>query len=314
MRLGPGSARRAASGRRSTVRSQSPAAGDMTAAGLAQVEAARRDRRWEAAYVGPHPLACCSTDSVEIGSQPMAIFIFHDYVHDSAALYTALVARYGAVRVRYVNADDVANGILAERPAAFFRPGGASRYAAAKLRGRGYGAIRAYVQNGGTYVGICGGAYDACSQTRWAVDTPYEIVVENSLALFEADAIGPIREFCDPRNRDGSAAKLVALAAGERQCTALYWGGGRFVPHAGAEYAVQARFADLSEHSAAVVSGRFGVGRWLLCSPHLEYDHAALQLTTFEVPDNRHADIAALGDTTHVTLDLFHHLLTEFIG
>ena len=243
----------------------------------------------------------------------MPIFIFHDYVHHSGPLYSALALRYGPEKVRYVTAADILAGVLHEEPTAFVRPGGASRYGASKLSGAGYRAIRAYVARGGTYLGICGGAYDACARTRWAVGTDHELAVDNELALFAADAVGPIAEFCNARDREGTEAKLVSLDIGARRIRTLYWGGGRFVPHAGARFVEHARYADLGSNAAAVVSGSFGEGRWLLSSPHLEYDHAALQLSTFDVPSNHYTDISRLTDTDDVSLEPFHQLLDSLI-
>lgn len=244
----------------------------------------------------------------------MKIFIYHDYVHNNAPLHTALVRRYGHAAVQYVNADDIIGGALNDNPNAFVMPGGASRYKANKLNGAGNAAIKRYVQNGGTYMGICAGAYYACANTVWAAGTANEIITPNELAFFNGDAVGPIKQFSAAHSRDGSDARIVTLNTNGATTPALYWGGAQFVPHADAAYTVHATFTDITENNAAIISGTTAEGKWLLVSPHIEIDHAALQLMTFNVPDNRYADIAALGNTRGVTLDMFYALLDEFVG
>jgi glutamine amidotransferase-like uncharacterized protein len=241
----------------------------------------------------------------------MAVFVFHDYVHSSAAIYFALAEVFGEDKIQYVNARQIEGGILDQNPKLFVRPGGAARYGASKLAGKGYNEIKRYVSNGGAYLGICGGAYDACAKTVWAKSTKYEIEKMNDLDLFKADAIGPIARFADPRNMDGSSAMIVKITSNGEQYQTLYWGGSCFVPYSDANYVTYATFDDFETNNSAIVGGNYGEGRWLLSSVHIEMDHSALNAMTFDVPENKYEDITALGDTSSVSLDLFKKLLQE---
>lgn len=231
--------------------------------------------------------------------------IYSDYVHHSGPLYSALKKAWPGCDVTYMNAVEVVAWLAVNEFDIFFLPGGASRYKSAKLNGAGNSKIRQYVKNGGTFVGICAGAYSACSNTKWAVGTPFEILTDNELDFFSGSAIGPIERFSTAEDRNGSAARLVHLAYGEASTRSLYWGGCQFVPSGNNSIRTIATFNDLTDNNLAVIAGEYGRGRWLLSSIHFEYDNEALDLSNFDVPDNKYRDIAALGDWSDLNLNLF---------
>lgn len=230
-----------------------------------------------------------------------SIFIYHDYAHHNAALWFALTRRYAGVR--YVDANDILGGALNEKPAAFVMPGGASRYVADKLNGAGNAAIKDYVASGGAYIGICAGAYYACNTIYWQHGDQH-IEAKNELAFFSGAAQGPIAEFCTGEN----TATITMTDTAVGRLPTFYLGGPRFFDVANSGATVLATYADLAVDNANVISGKHGAGRYLLTSAHPEYDHTALELMRFNVVDNRYSDIAALGDTSALTLDYFYTL------
>lgn len=234
-----------------------------------------------------------------------SIFIYHDYVHHNAPLWFALTRRYK--NVRYVDANDVIGGVLDEKPRAFIMPGGASRYSAAKLAGTGNAAIKNYVTDGGRYIGICGGAYYACSHITWQHGTQH-FDVSYDLGISGAVAKGPIDIFCTADN----TARLTTLTTASGLTPIFYMGGPQFT-HVPSDARVLATYSSLPADNAAIIQGACGKGRYLLSSPHPEYDHAALELMRFDVPDNKYADIAALPDTSALTLDYFYQILDSFL-
>src|SRR5690606_9878232 len=100
-----------------------------------------------------------------------------------------------AKHIEYADASDILKGCLKKGVQAFIMPGGASRYAAAKLNGAGNKAILDYVSGGGTYIGICAGAYYAARAIEWKKGQKDEILVENELSLYLGLASGPVRPF-----------------------------------------------------------------------------------------------------------------------
>lgn len=231
--------------------------------------------------------------------------IYSDYVHQSGPLYRALKKVWPECDVAYMNAVEIAKSLTVDEFDVFFLPGGASRYKSAKLDGIGNATIRNFVKDGGAFVGICAGAYSACSNTMWAVGTPYEIVTDNELNFYSGSAVGPIERFSTAEDRNGSAARLVRLTYGNDSTRILYWGGCQFVPSSDNTSRTIAAFDDFNDNNSAVVVGEYGLGRWLLSSVHFEYDNEALDLSNFDVPDNKYSDITRLGSWTDLNLDLF---------
>ncbi|MDB5478129.1 MAG: putative Class glutamine amidotransferase-like [Alphaproteobacteria bacterium] len=239
----------------------------------------------------------------------MTILLYQDYVHNSGALYRVLRDIYGAGKIHYVDAADIIGGCLSTDIKAFFLPGGASRYVAAKLNGRGNELIRGYVAGGGLYIGMCAGAYYACRRTEWKKGTAEAICVDNELAFFPGVAAGPVPGFV---REDGGTARNTALDPGGH--AVLYTAGPLFYPDWEAEFQILARYADLpAGENAAVISGFFGKGRYVLISPNPAIDSTRLELMSFDVVDNAMAELTGLETRALLNTDYFIQLCREII-
>jgi glutamine amidotransferase-like uncharacterized protein len=94
-------------------------------------------------------------------------------------------------------------------------PGGWAPSQHESLGVRGRAAMRAFVEEGGSYVGICAGAYLACSTVAWeGRDYPYD------LGLARGRAAGPVKGLAA-----WPACERVEIAAEGRKIPALYAGG-----------------------------------------------------------------------------------------
>ena len=246
----------------------------------------------------------------------MNIQIYTDNVSANHILYYALTRLYGKKNVCFVNANEILNGALTDSVDVLVMPGGASRYKADKLNGAANHIIKTYVERGGRYFGICAGAYMGCNMTKWAQGLPHEIITENELAFFSGVAIGPIEAFGRGDNYNQTDAHLVTLEYQGNLVPSLYLGGCVFRPETasddeGSAYKVLASFADLPEKPAAIVSGQYGQGRWLLCSTHPEYDNEAVKLVDFNVIGNQYEHFSRLPDDAELGLELLESLLAK---
>lgn len=133
------------------------------------------------------------------------------------------------------------NGNL-ERYDALIVPGGFSWFEKLSAGKNGEDAIRDYVSNGGSYLGICAGAYFASKDVHWEGGKyPYD------LQLFDGIAEGAIDEIAEwPKSgaavvtitREGKARGLAAVDG-----KAIYYSGGcRFV--GGTDVTVLANYSD----------------------------------------------------------------------
>lgn len=202
----------------------------------------------------------------------MKALIYEDYVHNHAILSRRLADYFGAHNVAFADADAIKSGVL-NGARLLVMPGGADLAYCEKLNGAGNAAIRAFVENGGAYLGLCAGAYYACRAIEWAVGTNQEITGPRELAFYPGMAVGPVYDFIE----DGDISKCwegaVRLDTG---VTVHYEAGPVFEETADPSVTVLARFAALPGQPPAIVSCKIGQGRAVLSSPHVENTGALL--------------------------------------
>ncbi len=196
------------------------------------------------------------------------ILIYQDYIHNQGQLHAALVKTFGHARVGFCDADGIAAGILTTQIHLFVMPGGADLYYCEKLNGAGNDRIRAYVEQGGSYLGLCAGAYYACAGLSWAAGTPQEISGSRELNFYSGIATGPIMEYLEKSSLDHSwhHAAPIQYDDGEILLTTktAYEGGPVF---SGGEADILARY---NNGDAAIIECMVGQGRVILSSSHIE--------------------------------------------
>ncbi len=198
----------------------------------------------------------------------MTVFIYQDYVHNNGVLFRALCDYFGANQVRYCDAADILGGCL-EDAQLFVMPGGADLYYCEKLNGEGNKSIRSFVENGGSYLGICAGAYYGCAALEWAKDEAEPICGSRELAFYDGTAIGPVYEFIEDGDIGKSWDAAAAITMDDETATVFYSGGPIFTETGNAE--ILARYSTLPGNPPAIIACTAGKGRVILSSPHLEY-------------------------------------------
>ncbi|PJB71020.1 MAG: biotin--protein ligase [Alphaproteobacteria bacterium CG_4_9_14_3_um_filter_47_13] len=209
----------------------------------------------------------------------MSVLLYQDYVHNNVILYHRLCADFGADYVILCDADDIDNGAL-EKARLFVMPGGADLYYCEKLGGAGNKAIRTFVEKGGTYLGICAGAYYGCAAIAWAKDEKTPICGARELGFYKGMAIGPIYEFIEEGDFYKSWDAVVTVEGEEGGYPAFYSGGPIF--EGDKDAVILARYRHLPGQPAAIVECRSGAGKAILCSPHIEYDALSYRKTIYK--------------------------------
>lgn len=166
---------------------------------------------------------------------------------------------------RAVAAPEVVPSVLA-RASAFYVPGGWAWPYVRDMPPSTKQALRAFVRDGGCYIGVCAGSYFAADVIRWQGR-----LVEYDLDLFLGVAVGPIDAIqpwkswrLTPLELDGDSP----VPAREERHEALYWGGPAYHPHPRQPVATLARYAVTGE--AAAITFAYGKGQVLLMGCHLE--------------------------------------------
>ena len=214
-----------------------------------------RNKRDIVLYAGP---------GASLGDLPQALLTEIDYRHHS---------------LRLTGPESLSNdpGCL-DDAVAFFMPGGADLPYCSALDGSGNAAIRRFVEAGGTYFGICAGAYYACRRIAFHEGRADEITGPRELAFFPGTAEGSLPElgsFYDATRRSASIVDLVGLNG--TAFASYYNGGPRFVADENEQdFQVLAQYGDNGGQAPGIVSLQVGEGRAILSGVHIEVSAAAL--------------------------------------
>ena len=196
------------------------------------------------------------------------ILIYDDGVQNNSHLMRALNKIFPTKTVRFCGAWDIQNDIL-NGIKLLIMPGGADLYFCEKLNGACNTKIRDFVAAGGSYLGLCAGAYYACASLNW---NHGEIDGARELALYEGHATGPIHDFIEDTDNiyDTSWINAALITTKTESFMALYNGGPIFTEPTDKNATVIARYHDLNGAPPAIISGVYGKGRYTLSSPHIE--------------------------------------------
>lgn len=160
-------------------------------------------------------------------------------------------------------------------------PGGRDVYYHSALHPEGTWKIRNFVANGGSYLGLCAGAYFACDFIEFEKGGHLEVCAKRNLEFFPGKAIGPaygMNKYCYETEK-GAEAALISFK--DEECF-TYFNGGCFFE--GAEkfshVDVWATYEHLVNKPAAIVYCPFEKGRAILSGVHIEYS------SKFLIPNN----------------------------
>ncbi|RNA11635.1 biotin-- ligase-like [Brachionus plicatilis] len=143
--------------------------------------------------------------------------------------------------------------------------------------------IKKFVKLGGTYLGICAGAYFACKQIEFDLDGPLEVKGQR-LGFFDGTAKGPVNRKFAYNCEDHSMAARLRSSNGE-QVYGYLNGGPYFEPssssfHTLLTYCDQKNGQDMlkCDGKVAVLETRFGMGKCVLSGVHFEFGAESLDL------------------------------------
>jgi glutamine amidotransferase-like uncharacterized protein len=157
-------------------------------------------------------------------------------------------------------------------------PGGRDTFYHKALEGAGTEKIYGYVSQGGSYLGLCAGAYFACSGIEFEKEGSLAVCEERSLKFFpgiaKGSAYGPNKYSYE--NCRGVEAALISSEWGN--CLAYFNGGCTF--EASEHYPqvkILSRYLDLEGAPPAVLEIQVGKGRVILSGVHIEYTSRLLK-------------------------------------
>ncbi len=167
-----------------------------------------------------------------------------------------------------IKAASIIEGGL-ESVSLFIMPGGRDRPYHAALKGAGNAQIRSYVENGGTYLGICAGAYYGCKTVEFDRGYPLEVCEERELSFFPGKAIGPAYGKGTFEYESDKGARLSKIETANGPFFA-YYNGGCYFEGDFTHVKILARYLDLPGHPPAIIECSIGKGKAILSGVHLE--------------------------------------------
>lgn len=191
----------------------------------------------------------------------------------------------------------------------FIIPGGRDRPYHRDLDGKGTDHIRAYVEQGGGYLGICAGAYFASSEIEFEKGGELEICESRSLQFFSGIAKGSaygLNEYSYTSHR-GARAALVSSSFGSGY---VYFNGGCSFIGDLQDVEIVSSYLDLPLQPAAIISGKQGKGRFCLSGVHFETP--AHWLEQEQIDSSLAPLISQLKEKEEVRKLLFSHILRQF--
>ena len=198
------------------------------------------------------------------------VYLSQDYVFNNDILRNRLIDVFGYGSVHAIDSTTLHQKLTTTPPDLFVMPGGADLYLCEKLTSKDLNALKKYVASGGSYLGICSGAYFASGSIKWAEHYPdFSIIEKRALCFHKGCATGPIPTYCkEPDQPLFDSACTLSNENGEI-FKALYRSGPVFEEGYGEK--VLYRYEDVEDKPAAIIHLNVGKGNVILMSPHLEF-------------------------------------------
>lgn len=205
------------------------------------------------------------------------------YSDDGAGDFSLFCARsyFKDHNISCVTAAQIIEEGMPESVDIFIMPGGADRPYARKLNGKGNDIIRRYVENGGTYLGICAGAYYGCTHIEFQKNTANEICEKRELGFFKGTAIGCLKDIAPLYDQTLKSASVTRITQGEQNYPVFYWGECYFAASRESDFKIIAHYNDVTGRPPAIISCPVGKGKAILSGVHFEASDNALTVYDF---------------------------------
>ena len=211
-------------------------------------------------------------------------------------------------QVRTICPNRIIEGSWEKEADLFIIPGGADLPYVEALKGAGNQKIRAYVEEGGSFLGICAGSYYAGAYVEFAKGTSIEVLGQRELSFFSGTVEGPFLAPYEYETQSGARAAKIFWKDSEefekeKEFSLFYLGGGRFIEASNKENVTV--LAAYEEGSSAIIECKVGKGNAILSGVHFEYNPNFLY---GENPYLKHL-IPELRKKDVLRIDLLKHLL-----
>ncbi|GHS91049.1 hypothetical protein AGMMS49949_00760 [Alphaproteobacteria bacterium] len=191
-------------------------------------------------------------------------------VMQTKAMFHSLVG--DAYDIALVYKNDICGEVLTNAALLVF-PGGEDQFYDRALKGAGNEKIRHFVEGGGSFLGICAGAYYGCREIDFETDDE-KIKEKRELGFFDGMAFGPLFKPYVENSHEGASAEDIYLCKSLEEfpnaefCTLYYNGGCSFE----GKWENAEILAVYDGDNPAVIQCNVGRGKVILSGVHFEFD------------------------------------------
>ena len=184
-------------------------------------------------------------------------------------------------------------------------PGGADCPYHKKLKGQGCDNIKKFVNDGGTYIGICAGGYFGSKKVEFGLGTDLEVNEDRELAFFPGIARGPMLKPYVYDSEDGASAAKIRSSEGSIFYS-YHNGGSTFILDGVNKSKVEILAVYVDENNApAVIRCKYGKGQAILSGIHFEADQE--KLLGCALPTDDAAKVKLIADKVESTSEIKDH-------
>ncbi len=211
---------------------------------------------------------------------------------------------------------------LNDTVALFVMPGGRGSAYKLKLMGLGNTKIQNFVTNGGNYLGICAGAYYACSHTIFEPDVPeLKIISDNGLNLVDASSIGTLYKELNilPYSLSVKSSTIVNMTDNKNNNYSSFYSGGPYfkLEKNNDNIEIMANYIfENNKKLPAILKTKYGNGTVTLSGVHFEMSGHFMKKNLWE-KHPEYNEIKSLADKLigieNKRLSLFNKIMQETV-
>jgi biotin--protein ligase len=243
-----------------------------------------------------------------MGSSKKQIVIYKDEGVDllGVQLLQQQIGQIMGHDVRTMSSSEIIDGALWGDCLLLIMPGGRDVPYLKALGQTGINNIKHFVLQGGSYLGICAGAYFACDTIEFQKGGPLQVVGERYLKFYPQKGIGPALAGGAFSYNSPVGALITPVCLARKEIYLYYNGGCFFSSSSLCDVDVIASFKDRPD-APAIISSHVGLGRVVLSGVHFEYDyeHAAFHAAP--------PTALSVGDFEQNRISLFRNLIDLLI-
>ncbi|NGX49475.1 MAG: hypothetical protein K940chlam5_01073 [Candidatus Anoxychlamydiales bacterium] len=208
-----------------------------------------------------------------------------------------------------ISAKQVIEDDWQDKTSLFIMPGGRDLMYLRKLKDKGCKKIREFVEEGGSYLGICAGAYFGAEAVEFEKGRELEVLGKRDLNFVKAKAIGPA--YREPKfsykNHEGSKAALLEYKSKDFKClSSVYFKGGCYF-EGDSKLDVIGKYSDLNK--AAIVKSKVKKGKAILSGVHIECSADNI----FDIDDNLSLMKEEIARTENIRKKIFIDILENLL-